>query len=643
MTNDKVKIFVTYKDKHKIIKSDIITPIQTGRAIADEKFEGMIGDDTGDNISAKNDLYAELTAQYWVWKHYEEIGNPEYVGFMHYRRHFLFNEEYVPENKPDETSLFGYSAYLFESINDSYLKNIGLEDCKINSFLNDNYDLICVKKSNARYLGCRNGKEDFTRNCFGSNSEDYDKCMDIVAKTFPEYKDSIIELNKGPYRYFYNMFIMSKNVFNDYSEFMFTILAELEKNIDTTYYPEKAKRVCGYMGEFLLSLYIFNAYRKGKLKIKELYSSFIKDTSECKILKPVFKDNSVAIAMSSSNEYAPYLATYLKSIIDNSSKVHKYDIIVFERDISDRQKKIISSLAEQDNISIRFFNVKNLLENSKLYISHWYFNEACYYRIFAPKILSNFSKIIFTDIDIICNDDIYEMSNVNIDNNCIMAACLEPIWEVNIIQDVKVKGLNIKEYSKNILKLDNPFIYYNTGVVVMDVKRCNEINFSQAVLKECLENKFLYQEQCCINKLYQDKICKLDSAWNCGVYPEEYGEITKFMTYNTKQELSKIKVKKMIHYLGFKKPWFYPESEQAELWWAYARKTPFYEIILKRMCDKDKPTVELLQDLKHYKSNVLKYWKYKILQNFVFGKTRTRYVNKKHIYKSKVAQGKIFK
>ena len=57
MDKKDVKIFVTYKDKHKLIKSDIITPIQTGRAIADEKFEGMIGDDTGDNISFLNDNF----------------------------------------------------------------------------------------------------------------------------------------------------------------------------------------------------------------------------------------------------------------------------------------------------------------------------------------------------------------------------------------------------------------------------------------------------------------------------------------------------------------------------------------------------------------------------------------------------------
>ena len=71
------KIFVTYKDRHKILKSNIITPIQTGRAIAREVFEEMIGDDTGDNISHLNDKYCEASAMYWAWKNYEKIGNPE--------------------------------------------------------------------------------------------------------------------------------------------------------------------------------------------------------------------------------------------------------------------------------------------------------------------------------------------------------------------------------------------------------------------------------------------------------------------------------------------------------------------------------------------------------------------------------------
>ena len=61
----------------------IYTPIQVGKAISEYDL-GIIGDDTGDNISQKNPSYCELTAQYWAWKNVD----CRYIGLCHYRRYF---------------------------------------------------------------------------------------------------------------------------------------------------------------------------------------------------------------------------------------------------------------------------------------------------------------------------------------------------------------------------------------------------------------------------------------------------------------------------------------------------------------------------------------------------------------------------
>ena len=63
----------------------IYIPIDAGR-ILHKPIDGTIGDDTAPSISALNPFLNEMTAIFWIGKHYAEIGNPEYVGFAHYRR-----------------------------------------------------------------------------------------------------------------------------------------------------------------------------------------------------------------------------------------------------------------------------------------------------------------------------------------------------------------------------------------------------------------------------------------------------------------------------------------------------------------------------------------------------------------------------
>ena len=84
---DKIKILVASHKPDKVYCDDVYTPIHVGRAISKYKEEmaDMIGDDTGDNISAKNGTYCELTATYWAWKNLKDV---EYVGLAHYRRYF---------------------------------------------------------------------------------------------------------------------------------------------------------------------------------------------------------------------------------------------------------------------------------------------------------------------------------------------------------------------------------------------------------------------------------------------------------------------------------------------------------------------------------------------------------------------------
>jgi hypothetical protein len=59
------------------------------------------------------------------------------------------------------------------------------------------------------------------------------------------------------------MFIAKRSVFDGYGEWLFKILGEVEKKVNLSHYPFFRARIFGFMGEFLLQVYI----EKHRLKV----------------------------------------------------------------------------------------------------------------------------------------------------------------------------------------------------------------------------------------------------------------------------------------------------------------------------------------------------------------------------------------
>ena len=631
--NSNIKILISYKNLHKIVKSDILQPIQTGRAISNEIFTEMLGDDTGDNISNKNNEYAELTAQYWAWKNFDKLGCPEYIGFMHYRRHFIFNETYK-QKKEDKCLKYGYSAYAFDKINAAYCDEIGLNDFNIENTVHK-YDLIFVQKSNSHYLGCKNGKDDFLKHTFGSSEKYDDLCMKIVVELFPDYKSAVDKLNKGPYRHFYNMFIMKKDLFFRYNQFLFTVLEKFEKSINTTYYSQTAKRVCGYMGEFLLTLFAFKLEEEKKLKIGYLYTSFIKNTEYIKNeqLEPIWKDNYAVIAMSSSDEYVPYLSVCLKSLKANSKKERNYDIIIFSRNITQKNKEILKYSIESNNISLRFVNPMYILEQYPDLKFPTKYNLECYFRLTAPLILNKYDKVIFTDVDLVFENDIYDLYTEKFEEG--IAACQDLIYHAHC----NIPQLKVHEYAVNELKLINPFKYFNTGVMILNIKYLNENSIPEKLL--AMANKKMYRtlEQDVLNKYFQENIHYIDKRWNFPtIHAEHENLIVKAMPLESYNEYKLLRKNPfIIHWAGHFKPWDNTNEDLGYIWWQYARQTPYYELLLQKIINQKFNVIKFALG---YRTNILNYWRYKLLSNITFGNTKKHYKNKKNIWKNKIKIGK---
>lgn len=277
-----IKILVSYHKPWGLLKDDILTPIHCGRALslktckdgniksADYQWllDNMLGDDTGDNISARNREFCELTSIYWVWKNYDKLGNPDYIGFMSYRRAFVFNEvqyDLYSQNLEEKA----YREITEESIDDIFCHKYGINLDVIAKYLNKN-DVILPKRSELKLIGIENSRDDYMRIIPGVNIKDYDSMINMVLKLYPDFSNSIKEQERSSRRYFYQMFVTKKAIFFDYCNFLFSVLTELDKIVDVSDYSINGKRTLGYLGEALFDCYMRKLSDSDCVKIKEL-------------------------------------------------------------------------------------------------------------------------------------------------------------------------------------------------------------------------------------------------------------------------------------------------------------------------------------------------------------------------------------
>ena len=100
--------------------------------------------------------------------------------------------------------------------------------------------------------------------------KDLDNCGKVIKDKFPEYVKSFERLKKMKKLSTCNMIITSKEIYDDYTKWLFDILFEVEKTIDLTDYDIQQKRVFGYLSERLLNVY-FDYHKEYKILYKPVY------------------------------------------------------------------------------------------------------------------------------------------------------------------------------------------------------------------------------------------------------------------------------------------------------------------------------------------------------------------------------------
>ena len=99
------------------------------------------------------------------------------------------------------------------------------------------------------------------------------------------------------------------------------------------------------------------------------------------------KLREVPLVFAVDDNYTPFLAVALQSILDNAGDNNFYSVYILNTEISERNINKLSCY-NCDNMSIKFVDVAKRMEKINKDMIHLrdYYTKAIYYRIFIPSL-----------------------------------------------------------------------------------------------------------------------------------------------------------------------------------------------------------------------------------------------------------------
>lgn len=237
--NLSVQIIIAAHKKYRMPDDEMYIPLHVG---AEGKKDaeghpldiGYVKDNTGDNISYLNPSFCELTGLYWAWKNLKA----DYVGLVHYRRHFSIKKTKDPFNgilTYDELKMFLGKVKIFVPNKRKYY-----------------IETLYSHYKNTHY------------------SNQLDETRKIISEKYPEYVNSYDEVIKHTYGYMFNMMILERRKLDEYCSWLFDILFELGKSIDMSELSAFQGRYYGRISEIIFNVWLDYQIKNGKLKRNEV-------------------------------------------------------------------------------------------------------------------------------------------------------------------------------------------------------------------------------------------------------------------------------------------------------------------------------------------------------------------------------------
>lgn len=265
------------------------------------------------------------------------------------------------------------------------------------------------------------------------------------------------------------------------------------------------------------------------------------------------KRTIIPIFFAVDDNYAPYLGVAMRSLIDNASPDHQYNIYILIDQLSKENATILRGMA-QKNVRVELVNVKAKLDAlSEMLHLRDYYTKTTYYRFFIPALFPQFERGIYLDCDIVVRGDISELYHLPLGDRILAAAPEE------VMQMIDVFGTYVEEV------LDVPRDeYFSAGILLMNLEKMRRVALEEQFVTLLGQRTFrVTQDQDYLNVLCRGDVLLTDTSWN------------KTATYDAPLQFPL----HIIHYKINWKPWHYRGVRFEDEFWHYADKTVYAPLL----------------------------------------------------------------
>ncbi len=293
--------------------------------------------------------------------------------------------------------------------------------------------------------------------------------------------------------------------------------------------------------------------------------------------------DDVVIVFACSENFVPYLSVATQSIVDNASANRRYDIIVLTRDLSPTSMITLSRQTKEANVGIGFLDVDAALGDIKL-PHHGHFRPETYFRLLAPQLLPNVDKAIYLDSDLIVNADIAGLYDIDVEGFKLGAT-----RDADTIGQIDGYDETVGPYLSDELGMDDPHDYFQAGVLLMNLAELRRTVTPEEFLRISTERMWKWLDQDVLNKVVNGEYVRIPMNWN---YLMDWQHLRRTHIIANAPEDVRAEYEaarldpKIVHFAGpDNRPWLYPDADGAELFWNYARRSPYLEEIRAQLED----------------------------------------------------------